>query len=100
MPTTKTPPNAARMERQHRINGTLPEPAETIPVVLKPREMVKITEPHGIRWVRVAAITHVIDNPGMLGGPYFIRVDGHQMRVSDLEFAVIAAALGLELPRK
>lgn len=79
------------------IDAALPKPEPT------PAPLPKVTEngmqaagflfirppnrPLARIWVKVSAITQIIDDGGLLEGPHLIRVDGQQVKVTaeDLE---------------
>lgn len=99
--STRTRPNPkqAATDRAALINGVKHEPQPEVRVSSIKRECILIQERHGFRWVRIASVSQLIVNEGMLDGPTFIRVDGQQIKVSSAEMLCIAEAMGVELPK-
>lgn len=93
MSSKRTPPPEA-LSREALINGNGREPKERRPASA---EFVAITERHGQRLLRRAAISQVIKDAGQIGGPWFIRCDGQQLPVSEENARLILRALGLTL---
>jgi len=81
-------------QREALINGTAP------PEVRERRpggEFVCISERHGKRLLRMARISQVIEDPGQIGGPWFVRCDGQQLPVSEANARLILGLLGLSM---
>jgi hypothetical protein len=80
------PPQDAR---QAIIDGTAPRAVQP--------DFICITERHGRRHLRLAAITQMVHDSGQVGGPWFVRCDGQQLPVSEENFRLIAGLLGLSI---
>ena len=60
-------------------------------------EFVCITERHGQRQLRLSHISQVVKDAGQIGGPWFVRIDGQQLPVSEANALLILGLLGLKM---
>lgn len=60
-------------------------------------EFVCITERHGKRQIRLSHISQVVQDAGQVGGPWFVRIDGQQLPVSEANARLILGLLGLSM---
>jgi len=95
LPTATAPAaTTPQAQREALINGT------AAPEVRERRtggEFVCISERHGKRLLRLARISQVIEDPGQIGGPWFVRCDGQQLPVSEANARLILGLLGLSM---
>lgn len=89
-------PTLEATQRAALINGTAngKEPRERRSGGV---EFVCITERHGKRLLRLARITQVIENAGLIGGPWFVRCDGQELAVSEENARMILGLLGFSM---
>lgn len=65
----------------------------------KPSDIIEvITTRRGRRWVVVRAISQLVYDAGMLGGPWFMRVDAQDLPLTREEAVKVAKALGITSP--
>jgi hypothetical protein len=60
-------------------------------------DFVCITERHGQRQLRLSHISQVVKDAGQIGGPWFVRIDGQQLPVSEANASLILGLLGLTM---
>jgi hypothetical protein len=76
------------------INGTAPTKPKAEPASA---DFVCITERHGKRQIRLSHISQVVKDVGQVGGPWFVRIDGQQLPVSEANAMLILGLLGLTM---